>query len=185
VLKGEPALVDSTSPRRGEQASSYSAVCLESGNVEVMELVGNSNAETSTAFLKHLRAKYGGPAHGGDAIREHLATPDLNLRLVRLPADCPDFNADEKVWGSVREDVTANTCLGTTAAVQEKVGACFAGLAGRTAQVQRRCRTELQAQAELLLTHVTETLHDASHVEPIGALVLASSRRMASMTTRR
>ena len=31
VLKGEPALVDSTSPRRGEKAGYYSAVCLETG----------------------------------------------------------------------------------------------------------------------------------------------------------
>ena len=35
VLKGEPALVDSTSLRRGEKASYYSAVCLETGEVEV------------------------------------------------------------------------------------------------------------------------------------------------------
>ena len=42
VLKGEPALVDSTSPRRGEKASYYSAVCLETGEVAVMELAGNS-----------------------------------------------------------------------------------------------------------------------------------------------
>jgi hypothetical protein len=52
VLKGKPALVESTSPRWGEKASYYSAVCLETGEVEVMELQGNSNAETSTAFLK-------------------------------------------------------------------------------------------------------------------------------------
>ena len=31
VLKGKPALVDSTSPRYGEKASYYSAVCLETG----------------------------------------------------------------------------------------------------------------------------------------------------------
>ena len=31
VLKGEPALVDSTSPSYGEKASYYSAVCLETG----------------------------------------------------------------------------------------------------------------------------------------------------------
>ena len=36
VLKGEPALVDSTSPRYGEKASYYSAVCLETGEVEWM-----------------------------------------------------------------------------------------------------------------------------------------------------
>ena len=55
VLKGEPALVDSTSPRWGEKASYYSAVCLETGEVELMELEGTSNAETSTAFLKQLQ----------------------------------------------------------------------------------------------------------------------------------
>ena len=54
VLKGEPALVDSTSPRRGEKASCYSAVCLETGEVEWMELEGNSNSGTSAAFLMQL-----------------------------------------------------------------------------------------------------------------------------------
>ena len=34
VLKGEPALVDSSSPRYGEKASYYLAVCLETGEVE-------------------------------------------------------------------------------------------------------------------------------------------------------
>ena len=46
VLKGEPAppfprgqaLVDSTSPSYGEKASYYSAVCLETGEVEWMDL---------------------------------------------------------------------------------------------------------------------------------------------------
>ena len=57
VLKGEPALVDSTSPRWGEKACYYSGVCLETGEVEAMEIAGNSNAETSTAFLQQLREK--------------------------------------------------------------------------------------------------------------------------------
>ena len=78
VLKGEPALVDSTSPRRGEKVSYYSAVCLETGEVEVMELEGNSNSATSAAFLRQLRARHAepltviwdnSPAHRGDAIR--------------------------------------------------------------------------------------------------------------------
>ena len=46
VLKGEPALLDSASPRWGEKASYYSAVCLETGEVEWIELEGNSNAGT-------------------------------------------------------------------------------------------------------------------------------------------
>ena len=93
VLKGEPALVDSTSPRRGEKASYYSAVCLETGEVDVMELAGNSNATTSTAFLRQLRARHNepltviwdnSPAHRGDALRAYLTTPGWNLYLVNL-----------------------------------------------------------------------------------------------------
>ena len=116
VLRGEPALVDSTSPRWGEKASYYSAVCLETGEVEVMELNGNSSAATSVAFLQQVRAHHpepliviwdNGPAHGGDALRTYLTTPNLRLRLVRLPAYSPNFNADEHLWGWVRAEVTA------------------------------------------------------------------------------
>ena len=91
VLKGEPALVDSTSPSYGEKASYYSAVCLETGEVEWMELEGNSNSSTSVAFLEQLRRRHGGrlkviwdnaPAHRGAVLREYLRTPDLDLRLV-------------------------------------------------------------------------------------------------------
>ena len=39
---------------RGEKASYYSAVCLETGEVEWMELEGNSNRGTSVAFLTQL-----------------------------------------------------------------------------------------------------------------------------------
>ena len=109
-------------PPVGEKASYYSAVCLETGEVELMELEGNSNAETSTAFLKQLREKHTGrlivlwdnaPAHRGDAMRAYLATPELGLRLVNLPGYSPDFNADEAIWDWAREEVTANLCLGT------------------------------------------------------------------------
>ena len=61
VLRGQPALVESTSPRRGEKASCYSAVCLETGDVEWMELEGNSNSGTSVAFLEQLREKHPRP----------------------------------------------------------------------------------------------------------------------------
>ena len=60
VLKGEPALVDSTSPRWGEKASYYSAVCLETGEVEWMELEGNSNC----CNLRHFPAATEGAARG-------------------------------------------------------------------------------------------------------------------------
>ena len=58
VLRGQPALVDSTSPKLGEKATYYSAVRLETGEVEAMTVLGNTNAETSqghqdTEITKH------------------------------------------------------------------------------------------------------------------------------------
>ena len=128
----KPALVDSTSPRYGEKASYYSAVCLETGEVEWMELEGNSNSGTSAAFLDQLRkgARWTAecdlgqtrPAHRGEAVREYLRTPELELRLMNLPGYSPDFNADEAIWGWAREEATGNLCLGTKALVQQRVG---------------------------------------------------------------
>ena len=90
------------------------------------------------------------PAHRGEAVREYLRTPELELRLVNLPGYSPDFNADEAVWGWAREEVTGNLCLGSRAAVQERVGKFLAGLSSRKDEVRRRCRTVLQSRAETL-----------------------------------
>ena len=156
VLKGEPALVDSTSPRYGEKASYYSAVCLETGEVEWMDLEGNSNAGNSAAFLDRLRQRHLGslrviwdnaPAHRGEAVREYLRAPGLGLRLINLPGYSPDFNGDEGIWGWVREEATGNLCLGTRAAVQERVENFLRGLSSRREEVKRRCRTVLQSRA--------------------------------------
>ena len=180
VLKGQPALVDSTSPRYGEKASYYSAVCLETGAVEWMELEGNSNSGTSVAFLAQLRGKHPGPmrviwdnapAHRGEAMREYLRTPGLNLRLVNLPGYSPDFNADEAIWGWTREEATGNLCLGSRAAVQERVGRFLAGLAGRKDEVRRRCRTILQARAEALMRDPQPDSQYPANAHPTLALV--------------
>jgi len=177
VLKGQAALVDSSCPRWGEKASYYSAVCPETGEVEHMALTGTSSSVTSAAFLRQLRASHigplvviwdNGPAHGGDAVRDYLATPGLAVRLVRLPAYSPDFNPDEAIWAWAREEVTANTCLGTKAKVQEGLGRFFAGLADRTAEVQSRCRRTLQTLAEAMSLEAHQA---ALHVDPIGASV--------------
>ena len=161
VQQGEPALVESTSPSYGEKASYYSAVCLETGEVEWMELGGNSNSGTSVAFLKQLKEKHPGPlkviwdnapAHRGEAMREYLRTPNLKLQLVNLPGYSPDFNADEAIWGWAREEATGNLCLGSREAAQERVGRFLAGLTHRKEEVRRRCRTILQSRAEAILS---------------------------------
>ena len=174
VLRGEPALVDSTSPRRGEKACYYSAVCLETGDVEFMDVPETCTAETSALFLTQLRTNHpehliviwdNGPAHRGEAIRTYLTTPNLNLRLVALPAYSPDFNADEAIWDWVRDEVTANTCFGTKAKVHDKVDAFLAGLAQRKTEVQQRCRTTLQAQADKLFVADGPVPAPSDHVD--------------------
>ena len=188
VLKGQPALVDSSSPRYGEKASYYSAVCLETGEVEWMELEGNSNSGTSVAFLKQLRERHPGPlrviwdnapAHRGEEMREYLRTPELELRLVNpvsstgqaLPGYSPDFNADEAVWGWAREEATGNLCLGSRAAVPERVGKFLAGLSSRKAEVKRRCRTVLQSRAETLPRDSRPDSQHPANAHPTLALV--------------
>ena len=180
VLRGEPALVDSSSPRYGEKASYYSAVCLETGDVEWMELEGNSNSGTSAVFLAKLRERHSGPlkviwdnapAHRGEAVREYLGTPGLGLGLVNLPGYSPDFKADEAIWGWAREEATANLCLGTKTKVQEKVGNLLDGLASRKDEVRRRCRTILQSRAETLLRTSQPDSQRPANAHPTLALV--------------
>ena len=180
VLRGEPALVDSTSPRYGEKASYYSAVCLETGEVEWMELEGNSNSGTSAAFLSQLRQRRSGPlrviwdnapAHRGEAVREYLRAPGLELRLLNLPGYSPDFNADEAVWGWARAEATGNMCLGSREAVQERVGKFLAGLTSRKDEVRRRCRTVLQSRAESLLRDSQPESPHPANAHPTLALV--------------
>ena len=119
VRQGQPALVDSTCPRWGEEASYDSAVCPEAGEVAYMALTGTSWPETSAAFLRQLRASHAapllviwanGPAHGGDAVRAYLATPDNALRVPRLPAYSPDCNADEAIWAWASTCATTSCC---------------------------------------------------------------------------
>jgi transposase len=157
--KGDPARVTSTSPRKGEKAVYYSAVCPATGAVEVAPIATTSCSETTVAFLRQLRARHtepliviwdNSPVHSGAALRAYLTTPDLRLHLVRLPAYSPDYNADEAIWKWVRAEVTANTCHGTRAALVEAIERCFDGLAERRDEVRQRCRTRLDSAAERL-----------------------------------
>ncbi len=65
----------------------------------------------------------------------------------------------------MREEVTANSCFGTADTLRAHVDPFFAGLAARTEEVKRRCRTVLQTKADALEAVGTATaqLH---HVPP-------------------
>ncbi len=178
--------MDSSSRRWGKKASNYSAVCLETGEVEWMKLEGNSNGESSVAFLERLRERHGGrlnviwdnapaplrQAQGGcPVMRSYLETPGLNLRLVNLPGYSPDFNADEAVWDWERQEATGNQCLGTKALVQQRPNHFLAGLASRKDEVKRRCRTVLQSRAEARLRDFQPDSGHSANAHPTLALV--------------
>jgi transposase len=173
VLQGAPALVDSTSPSLAEKVTYDSAICLESGEVEQREVSGTCSATTSVTFLQQLRTNHpdpliiiwdNGPTHHGEELRTYLATPARRLRLIPLPGYSPDDNADEAIWDWIRQDVTANTCLGSKAKVREKVGTFFQQVRGRTQEVTQRCRTLLQAHADALLAANPLPQQAADHV---------------------
>ena len=144
------------------------------------ELEGNSNSGTSAAFLEQLRDRHGrglnviwdnAPAHRGEALREFLRTPGLNLRLVNLPGYSAGFNADEAIWGWARGEATGNLRLGTMAAVQERVSSFLAGLASRKDEVRRSCWTVLQSRAERLLQDSQPHRRPQANAHPTLALV--------------
>ena len=145
-----------------------------------MDLEGNSNSGTSAAFLDQLRKRHSGPlqviwdnapAHRGEAVREYLRRPGLGLRLVNLLGYSPDFNADEAIWGWVREEATGNLCLGSKVKVQERVGNFLAGLASWRDEVKRCCRTVLQSRAEEIIRNFRPDSHDPANAHPTLALV--------------
>ena len=111
------------------------------------------------------------PAHRGEVLREYLATPDLDLRLVNLPGYSPDFNADEAIWGWAREEATGNLCLGSRVAVQERVSSFLSGLAHRPDEVRRRCRTVLQSRAEAIRGDSRQVSFPPANAHPTLALV--------------
>jgi len=171
VLKGRPPLGDSTCPRWGEKASDYSAVCLETGEVEHRALTGTSNALTSAAFLQQLRAARRaarrdlGQRPGARRRRDARlpGTPPSRAASAALPPYSPDCNLDEAIWAWAREEATANTCLGTKEKVQERMAQFFAGLATHTVEVQSRRRRKLQALAEGVAVPVPGALQEGDH----------------------
>ena len=92
-----------------------------------MELEGNSNSGTSVAFLTKLKEKHPGPlrviwdnapAHRGEAVREYLRTPELELRLVNLRATART-STPARLSGAGRERRPLAICAwGSRAAVQ-------------------------------------------------------------------
>ena len=181
VLRGEPALVDSTSPRYGEKASYYSAVCLETGQVEWMELGGEQQlrnvgslpgaveGEAQRSAERDLGQRAGPPGirgagMAGQARSEPAAGEPAGIQ--------PGLQTLTRPSGAGRERRPPEICAwGTKELVQERVGNFFDGLAGRKEEVKRRCRTILQSRAEGLPRNPRTDPHHRPYVHPTLALV--------------
>ena len=190
-LHEEPVRFLAVEPRLPDGEGQVPKVAVPFLEVEWMDLEGNSNSGTSAAFLDQLRQRHSGPlqviwdnapAHRGEAVREYLRRPGLAWpgaeageppfsRGQALPGYSPDFNADEAIWGWAREEATGNLCLGSRAAVQERVGSFLARLTGRKDEVKRRCRTALQSRAETLLRASRPDSRHNLNAHPTLALV--------------
>ncbi len=88
-----------------------------------------------------------------------------------LPGYRPDCNAAEAIWGWAREEATGNLCLGSKAAVQERVGKFLSSLTARKDEVKRRCRTVLQSRSETLLRNSRFDSQHPPNAHPTLALV--------------
>jgi hypothetical protein len=162
VQRGERALVDSTSPRRAEKVTRlFGRLSGDrggggAGSGRLQQPGGERGLAPTTA--RHIQPTIGGLLSitvrrmQGMPYERSLSTPDLGIQLVRLPPYSPDYNADEAIWDWARKEATSNTCLGTKAAVRERVDAFFASLQERKEEVKRRCRSVLQAEATALAT---------------------------------
>ena len=75
----------------------------------------------------------------------------------------------------MREEATGNLCLGSKAAVQQRVGSFLAGLASRSGEVKRRCRTVLQSRAEALLPDSQPNSPPQANAHPTLALGLETT----------
>ncbi len=184
VLQGEPALVASSSPSYGERASYYSAVCLETGEVEWMALEGNSNSETAAAFLEQLRERPGGWLNviwdnasardwskiwrGGAGSSESSRTEPEAGEPAGLPPGLQRRRGHLGLGqrGSHGQSVPAQQGGGAGAGRQIPVGSTT-----RKDEVKRRCRTVLRSRSATLLRNSRFDSQHPPNAHPTLALV--------------
>jgi hypothetical protein len=90
VLRGAPALVDMSSPKYGEKATYYSAVCPETGEVEALSVLSNTTAATSVVFRQQVRDKHPEPLIGsGTTVRRTLRSVPDGIAQVTFSGTAP------------------------------------------------------------------------------------------------
>ena len=143
-------------------------------------LTRDSNAGTSVTFLSQLRERHYGPLK---VIWDQRAGPPRRGG-ARVPGGAgpghttgepaglqPGLQRRQGDQGSVSEEATGNLCLGSKALAQERVGDFLSGLASRSDEVKRRCRTVLQSRAEGVLRDCQPNSRYTGNVHPTLAIV--------------
>lgn len=145
-LRGHPAWVDSTSPRKSDKLRFYVAVIRPLGKVVTMLCPWFDQAQTAQ-FLEKIRRRLwgyridlvydGAPYHKGSRVRQALK--HYRMHAHRLPAYSPQMNAAEPWIGWVKEVLSANTCWQDRRSLVHSFTGFVASLARRTHEVLRRC----------------------------------------------
>ena len=101
-----------------ERMNLMGALCLENGDLQMIETVKMSTQTTIDLLAKLERANSHArvihlildraPVHRGGAVREWLARPGCRIQLHFLPAYAPNLNAIERLWKVMHERVTHN-----------------------------------------------------------------------------
>ena len=129
VRKGSNPAVKTTAGRG--RVNIHGAVCLENFDVLFVEPVtvdGNSaeqllakiEANNPTMAAVHViwdNAAY----HRCDVVKKWLARPEYRIRLIQLPAYCPNLNPIERLWAVMHAYVTHNQFYGTQKQFAEAV----------------------------------------------------------------
>jgi transposase len=145
-LRGQPALVDSTSPPKRDKLLFYVAVVRPLGRVITM-LCTWFPQETTAKFLAKLRrclrhrridlvldnARH----HQGTMVEEALA--HYRIEPHRLPPYSPELNAAEPWIGWAKQDLSANTCWQDHGSLVRAFIGFVASMTKRPEKVLQRC----------------------------------------------
>ncbi|MFH1859206.1 MAG: IS630 family transposase [Patescibacteria group bacterium] len=116
--KGQEPIIEAK--RKGESQNFYGALNMKNGKCAAMT-VDRQNSQTTIKFLKKLLKTYqdkkifliwdGAGWHKSKEIRAFLSTINkgkMRLELFNFPPYTPEFNPQEHVWKSLRQNVTHN-----------------------------------------------------------------------------
>ena len=121
--KGAPIAIKTTPSR--ERLNIHGAINLENFHVPFVT-ADRINSHSSIALLAKIEAENpdkkriyviwdGAKYHQSDAIKKWLSRDNCRIHLIKLPPYCPHFNASERLWGVMHQNVTHNRYYETAA----------------------------------------------------------------------